>query len=522
MSHASFVRCAPTPTQDLRTTLSYAHSVILLVKWLVFGVLSIDLSLVAYILYRRASRNRFFAQKDAAQNRFSSTITDFFAGNIALGTAIQALKARNTAEREAIKTLVLARITKATRQQATALLFALGFAQRWAEQAFGKRRAQQLLQQVSEDQSSRRAPRSRNSLAERLRRTRALSISRAVAVGYLGRLAPEFSTQFMAEALQDPSPYVGRLIVAAMGRNPIPNGVPMLLEELRRSVAGETELPVRCIRTALVRYPIEDLRHYLGFVDHPSQRFRFLAVDTIREICRKAQASGLPQEHFPAELRRWFLHKAIQDEAADVRARSAAVISFFRDAEAVQALRILLADDNEFVRLHSLRACVHPYYAELLPDILRHMTDRRWRVREAAVRTLAAFGPQGRKQLEQFFLDTSDRYASEQVGDELQRSGVFFQVVEAMGSADGERHQATAVCSKMIRLGMDSLAIEILAKDGLPEIRAQLMQLLGESKAPQLGAVLQRIASKETGQLGQQAGVLLRRQAKAAAAGGHA
>jgi HEAT repeat protein len=501
---------------------SYAHSVILLVKWLVFGVLLIDLSLVAYILYRRASRNLYFARKDAAQNRFSSTVADFFAGNLGLAVTVELLKTRNKAEREAVKNLVSARLTKATRQPATALLFALGFAQGWARDAFGKRRAAQLLQDISEGRSFRPAARRRSRLAERLRSTRALSVRRAVAVGYLGRLAPELSTIFMAEALQDPSPYVGRLSAAALGRNPIPKGVPMLLKELRRSVAGETELPVRCIRTALVRYPVQELCHYLHFLEQSSPRFRFLAVDTIREICRKARAAGIAQEYFPPELRRWFLHKAIRDESADVRARSAAVVAFLRDPEAVQALRMLLADDNEFVRLHSVRACTDSYYAELLSEVLRHTTDHRWRVREAAVRTIAAFGPQGRNQLEQFFLDTSDRYASEQVADELQRSGVFFHVVEAMGSANGESQQAAAVCSKMIRLGMDSLPIEILAREGVPEIRSRLLHLLGASKSPQLGAVLQRIASSETGELGQQAGALLRRQAKAASAGGHA
>lgn len=500
----------------------YVHSVTLIVKWLAIGVVSIDFALIGYILYRRVSRNRYYAQKDAAQTRYSGTVAEYFAGNLAQVEALQKLRTRTRAEREAVETLLLAGLNGARRKRATELLFALGYVAEWTERAFGNRRAGQLLEFIGTGRCISALPDARRRRTSRFRRLRALSVSRAVAVGRLGRLSQEFSDVFMREALRDPSPYVGRLGVAAIGRNPIPCGVPVLLEELRKSIEGQTEIPVRSIKTALVRYPISELRHFTAFMDHHSSRFRFLAVDTVREICRKSRDSGVAPAEFPAELRAWFLQKAVRDDSADVRARSAAVVSYFRDVEAVQALRVLLRDENEFVRLHTVRSCSAPYYSDLVGDVVQRITDNRWRVREAAVRTVAGFSATGRRELARFFLETGDRYASEQIADEFQRSGLVFEIASALASSSGDRRQASDVCAKMVRLGMDSILTGLVADDRrLPEVRGRLMDVLAASNSPQFLSALQQIAATQTDPLTVKASGLLRAHqlASAAAAG---
>jgi HEAT repeats len=487
------------------------HSLTVIVKWLAFGAISIDLGLVIFILLRRAVHNRFYTRKDAAQKHFSKIIAEYFAGNLSSDRTTSQLKAGGRPEREAARTLLLGSIKEKTQRQATDLLLALGFVREWAGQAFGKRRAKELLRSIALGEGPRTSPRElRRNKTGRLRRLRLFSISRAVAAGRLGRLSPEFSSCFMQEALSDPSPYVGRLAVASIGRNQIPDGVPILLEELRRSVEGKTELPIRSIQTALVRYPIADLRHFTSFLKTGSPRFRFLAVNSIREMCAKAgffQAGGV---EFPADLRRWFLDQAVRDESPDVRARSAGVIAHFRGCEATEALRFLLGDENEFVRLHSVRACADPYYSGLIGDTLRRITDERWRVREAAVQTVASFQTEGRQQLEQFFLDTTDRYASEQIGEELQRSGTALQIVSALASPDGEGIRARKVCCKMAELGMVSLMAEELATEQSLDLRTRLLEVLSVSETPQFIDALRRIVAHKADPLKLKAEVLLR------------
>ncbi len=484
----------------------YVNSVLVFVRWLAIAVVSVDVALVAYIFYRRVSHNRYYARKDAAQRRFAPVIASFFAGDLSTGRASELLTARNRAEREAIKVAVLAGAKGATGRAATDLLIALGYVQQWAEQAFGRRWARYRSSTGSKLIS--------RSMRGRIRRLRVFAVRRAVAVGNLGRLSPEWAAMFMKQALLDPSPQVARLGVAALGRSSVPDGVGLLLGELHRAVVGLSEVPIRSIKTALVRYPIAELEHFTEWMDHANPRFRFLAVDAIREICRKGESDA--PANFPPRLRQWFLQKAVCDPAADVRARSAAVIGWFRDQPAAAQLRRLLQDDDEFVRLHAVRACADPYYAALLEDILRLVTDRRWRVREAAVKTLAALPVVGRQALQKLFLDTSDRYASEQIADELQRSGLVLEIVPLLASAS-ENLQAKELCTKMVRLGMDALLIEGLVEPSPAEVRTRLFEVLTRSGSPQLFTVVERIAGSETDPLHQQAQSWLRAHQSGAA-----
>ena len=485
----------------------HSDSVPFIVRRLALGVATIDIALVAYILYRRALRRRFYAARDAAQARFSTIVNDFLTGRASLDDAFSTMNCRGVAEDEAIKGLLLQGMNNANRSRSTELLFRLGFVETWARAAFGKERAGQLLEAIK---TGRPVPAvGRIGPWRRFRAFRALSLSRAIAVARLGRLSEQYAQTFLVEGLQDPSSYVGRLSVAAMGRNQFPNGVPLLLEQLKKAVQGESELPVRSIRTALVRYPLAELKHYVPVVNHGSGRLRFLAVDTIREICK-----GTPHDFidsaFPSELRDWFLCQAIQDPLADVRARSAPVIACFRNPQATAALQILLRDENEFVRLHAVRACADQYYSPLIADLVQRLMDRRWRVREAAVRTLTSFPDAGRQRLEEFFLATTDRYASEQIADELQRSGAAVEIAMSLAAKDPAGKQSEAVCAKFAQLGMSSLLLELLQnKETQPPVRELLLKIMARVEVPRLDAVLQRIAQDGSDPLQPRAQALL-------------
>lgn len=496
-----------------------------IVLWVALSVLAVDLILVMFILRRRLSRWLYFNNKDAAMKRFAEPVRDFLSGKIAIEDLVATLRsARRRAERDAIRDLLLENLPGDNRKPITDVLFRLGFVEAWATDAFGSRRARELLQHIVRGE---KLPARKKAGFKRVRRLRLFCVRRARSVAQLGHLDADFAKVFMREALHDPSPYVGRANVAAMGNNRDAYHVPILLELLRQTTEERSELPVHSLKTALVRHSIEELTQFVPFLNDDNPRFRFLLVDSIREICEGTQVP-LAAKDFPQPLYRWFLDKAAQDESIDVRARSARVIRHFHDPAATLTLRALLLDKNEFARLHTVRACADPYYAELVSDIGRRITDSRWRVREAAVKTLATFGTAGRQQLENHFLATTDQYASEQLIDEMQRVGIIAEMLPALGAQNGESAQAAGVCSKMVRMGKTSLLMDLLVSETrvsrwasaspstepmtqtAQRARSQLLDILLASPTPELMQTVRSIAGREDDQLSSKAQAALK------------
>jgi HEAT repeat protein len=484
-----------------------------IVLCLAIGVLLVDVILVAYIFYRRLSRNRYFQKKDATRRKHAAVVRSFLDLDVSLEHAISTLRgASSKPERHAVREMLLDGITPANRSMVTEALLRLGFVEQWAKEAFGWSRGRQLVAHVVEGAP---LPAFSQKKFQRIRRMRLFCVRRARAVSELGQLDGEFAQVFMEEAQHDPSPYVGRANVAAMGQNREPYAVAVLLELMRQAVEGKNGLPVLSIKTALVRYSLTELPRFAGFLGDPNPRFRFLVVDTIREICDNSRFT-LGIQDFPDDISRWFLDQAKQDSSVDVRARSARVIRHFHAPDAIVALRDLILDPNEFVRLHAVRSCADPYYSALIPDVVQKLADTKWRVREAAVKTLAAFGREGRTQLAGYFLATTDLYASEQIVDEMQRGGIISDLLPALGGDGPDSWLMRKVCSRMVSMGKTSLLTELLGReirmgrltDASPEeqsqaqetaqkAKVQLLDVLAMSPTPQFMITVRSLARRK-------------------------
>lgn len=498
-----------------------------IVLWVSFSVLLVDFLLVMFILRRRLSRWLYFKKKDAAVKEFVGPIQRFLAQHLAADDLLATLQsAPDAAERDAIRDLLLESLEGSARKPVTEILFRLGYVEIWAREAFGRRRAGELIHHVVTQEALPPAPMLR---FPSIRRLRLFCVRRARAVHQLGHLDASFSQVFIREALRDPSAYVIRANVAAMGSNQQGYEVPILLELLRHTVKGSNDVPVTSIKTALVRHSISHLDQFVPFLGDTDPHYRFVIVDTIRQVC-DAAGFALNTRDFPESLYQWFVDKAAHDESVDVRARSARVVRHFHDAAATVTLRAMMLDRNEFVRLHTVRACADPYYSELLGDIARRITDPRWRVREASVKTLAAFGKAGRQQLARYFLGTTDQFASEQIIEEMQRSGIIAEMLPALSGEDGEFTLAMNVCSKMVRMGKTSLLTDILGREmrlsrwapaslsaepltrSAQKARAQLLELLLASPTADLMSALRSLAERKDDQLSTRAQAALQSQ----------
>jgi hypothetical protein len=312
--------------------------------------------------------------------------------------------------------------------------------------------------------------------------------------------------------LQDPSAQVRRVAIENMGRNRYPDAVPLLVEELQKAVEERNDLSLRSLKAALIGYRLEDLEQFLPFLTSQNRRSRFFVIDAIRQICEKAaQKSRLTKNDFSPNLCRAVLEHCQFDEFEDVRARSAYVVKYFRDQTAIDMLRGLLQDKNEFVRLHALRACSERFYADLIPEVIARLTDERWRVREAAVQALHAMGPRGRQTLFHFFIECSDQFAAEQVCDEFQREGIVPELLATMAAGGDDGLLAENVARKMVSMGKTSLLTSMLTSSDSFAVRVALMDTLAINPTSEFVSVLNAISAENSGQISSKARQVLQR-----------
>ena len=485
-----------------------------LVLWLIALVVSLNLVFFFFVLYRRFSRQRFYAEKDAARERYQELILEFRDGKIDVEKAANLLSMATTkAERDAVHEMLSAIADPKRLEDVSVLLFALAYADEWASTAFGKPRGKQLIERTFKRDTGARGSRQGARLPRFIARLRLFAVPRAIAVGRLGRLLPRFAQPFLTEALKDPAADVRRVAVEAMGRNRSPEGIPLLVAELQKAVDEKNDISLRTMKSALISYRLEDLEHFIPFLTGKSRRGRFFVIDTVREICeRSGKGTRLNKNDFPPELYRVVLENCVIDEFEDVRARSAYVVKHFRDRLAIDALKTLLRDENEFVRLHAVRACSDRHFTELVPDVVSRLTDVRWRVREAAVTSLKNMGPQGREELYRFFVGCTDKFASEQISEELQRGGLIQDVVATITEGGDAAFLAQSVADKLSALGKQSVLLSMLATRQSSSFAAiALMDSLSTNPTGEYVSVLHNLAQSADSQVQVKAKQVLRR-----------
>ncbi len=482
-----------------------------LVLWALFTVIIINVVFLIFVFFRRVKRKRYYKEKDAARIRFQPVVAELAANYITVEEAAEFLReAHAKVERDAVQELLFSAMTAENESRISQVFFVLGYVEQWSKKAFGRSRAARTIDAaLQHEPPTTLAP--EKSALDSYHRLRMSSVPRAVAIYNLGRLAPEFSTIFAAEALRDPASDVRRSAIAALGRNRNVSAIPLLIEELRKSIEEHSDVSIRSTKAALAFYSLADLRHFVPYLTHPNRRLRFFVVDIVRDITHKAaRNTNLTKNDFAPQLYEIYLQKVVNDDFADVRARSISVIRHFHDARSTQALRALLSDENEFVRLHAVRAAADPFYIDLIPQITPLLSDRKWRVREATVRTLGTFGNAGTSQVYRYFLQSKDNYASEQIADEIQRVGFLTHVTDYHVAGGEEALMVKSVFQKMAGMKKTSLMNNMVASGYAPELRIMLMDALATAPSAELPGVLATIAKNDTTEVGAKAGSILR------------
>ena len=410
------------------------ETLISILIWLIIGVAALIIGFTLVTVQRRVTRRRFFQQLDHVRHQIEELLEPGYRNPGDPEGVVASLRPlRSKVERQALEEALL-RHAKAHEDLAVTrqIVKKLGWIHEWTDvlRSRDQKPAGTVREMLAELGDDYRPPKGTRRLRLLLR---ANFVERCRAADKLGQVPTPQGMWALLAGATDPHADVQEICLRYLGQLADPATLPVLIEELIKIIEGRSPHSVRNIKTALVQFSIEDVGAFLVALQHPNRRVRFFATDIVREIADRSAATALLSKNdFTPEIYRLFTEQFYRDEWADVRARAAVVIAHFHDDTSSEVLRKLLEDEVWFVRMHACRAVANKLYLPLAPFVVQCLTDSNWLVREAATRTLAQMGDLGMEYILEAFIQSQDRYAAEQICEELQRSGLLVTMLDSV------------------------------------------------------------------------------------------
>ncbi len=192
------------------------------------------------------------------------------------------------------------------------------------------------------------------------------------------------------------------------------------------------------------------------------------------------------------------LSAALRDRDAEVRAAAAKAIGHVGDASAVALLASALSDPVWFVRLQVARALGARAHHRAVRPLVSALTDESWQVRAVAADALRRLGDPAVPALTDCLFSSRDRYAKEQVVEELQRTPFLREQVEALDSpAPGAVFAAQRLLREVARHGATTILLAALRSHPRVSVRRRLTLALGTVDVPRVIAVLHDLAEHD-------------------------
>lgn len=472
------------------------ENLIATVVWLIIVGLTLTAGFVLVTIQRRVTRRRYFQQLDRARQRAQDLVEPLYEGGGDLDSAIPAFRTfRSTVERRALESVVLFH-TRVSEHMNTTREIAqrMGWIREWVDlvRARLKPPTGAVARVLAELGDNYTPPKQRLRL-----RLRANFVQRCLAADKLVRVPTPEGLLALLAATQDPHLDVEEVCIRNLGRMADPATLPVLIENLIDVLEGRSRQSIRNLKTSLVLFPLEEIDAFRPALEHANRRIRFFATDIIREIAdRQAATELLSKNDFSPEMYRLFSEKLCRDEWGDVRARAAVVIGHFHDDMANNILQKLLQDEAWYVRLHACRAAAGKFFLPVASSVAERVTDQHWLVREAAVRSLRNMGDFGIEQIYRTFLASEDRYAAEQIAEEIQRSGMLAELLANIESEE-QRRQAMLVCRRMVAIGRVTMLLAYLMSPVHPSLKLLLIRELSACTTPECLETLRRCADED-------------------------
>jgi len=185
---------------------------------------------------------------------------------------------------------------------------------------------------------------------------------------------------------------------------------------------------------------------------------------------------------------------ALKDPEPDIRAKAARGLGKLANPGAVKDLMALAGDPYWLVRLHTVRALGLIGAPESIDTVKERLLDSNWQVRRAAAEALGQMKEDALPALADVLLNNHDRYAREQVLEELQRIGMIRRIIEGLGEKREEaRKDSERMLHAVIINGALSPIVNAMEREG-PEIRKRIIEVLRKAGgAPALEVITNTI-----------------------------
>ena len=424
--------------------------------------------LIAFILWRRAIRSRYFQRLDRRTVEVRHNWEEIVSGTIPPETWFYDRLARNIVE-----SILLDRLEVASAEEGGQLQQCL--------------RLSGLMEGRVHEARRRRGWRRRQALLA------------------LGRMRVPEGIAALSEALDDSSEEIRVAAVRGLGRVELPYAAEPILE---RVAQGHLNLPAPVLQSALLGCFRSQPSLLLPFMRGADDRVRPLLARVLAELATPALGETLLS--------------LASDPVAEVRASAARALGEAKPTFALTALAGLACDKEWFVRLRAVIAIGRLHAPQSIPVLLKALSDRNRYVR---LRSAAALvGLEGHEeQVLQLAMQMGDRYGLQALVSELERSGRIPELVNAV--RDPQRQPAAeAALLAALHGGAHRILLDLMMHHADWRTRGALARLLARSSDKPLLSHLeqfqfalgtsrqQRVLSWLIGQLRSQITTVLRQE----------
>lgn len=310
---------------------------------------------------------------------------------------------------------------------------------------------------------------------------------RAHAARWLGRLGSPESVSDLIRLLDDSSYHVRCVAVGALAswRHPrILSALLKTLDHMRErtpwgALPRRHRVPIGVVTDALIAQGASAVAPLLP------------RLQSGPRPVREAVAEVLSWSPDPHPRVRAALLGALRDDDPEVRARAAKALGKIAYVGAVVPLADTLSDGTWFVRLQAARALGAIAHPRAIAPLVSALTDEYWQVRAAAADALRRLGDLAVPALTHCLFTSRDRYAKEQIVEELQRTSFIQEQIDALDEArPGAGFAAQRLLREIARHGATRILLEALRRHPTPAVRLRLIDILEGHGSHQVVAAL--------------------------------
>lgn len=298
----------------------------------------------------------------------------------------------------------------------------------------------------------------------------------------LGRIRSKRAVPELINALSANNRDLRNMAVNSLGIIGDESAIPPLVVLFREAAEKTEDISIRIMKNAFLSFGGSVVPFLIEEVGSLSWRVRSKALDVLCE-------SSDPV------LKAIFL-EAVKDAEPEVRAKGAKGLGNFKEEDGVIEPLIGLTDDEYWiVRYQSVKSLGSIGAQKAVEAFKSRIGDANWQVRRAAAEGLGKLGLTAVKVFADVLLRSTDRFAREQVAEELQRSGLIYVFIENLRKPSGSK----ASEQLLIDVGKNGVISPLLdaMNDPDPVMRCKVAALLGRIGNFRAREVLESVGKKD-------------------------